>query len=99
MNSSDMYDEIYNQDFNIDDSPHCWIQWKGTIVCMDFHCICGHIGHIDGDFCYYAVCPKCQRKYAVGQNVKLIELTETQAKEINPECLCTCIKTIDDYAS
>jgi len=23
--------------------PHGWVQWKGTDVCMDVHCACGHI--------------------------------------------------------
>lgn len=23
------------------DQPHGWIQWKGTNVCLDYHCVCG----------------------------------------------------------
>ena len=29
-----------------------FIQWKGTDVCMDFHCKCGAHLHIDGMFVY-----------------------------------------------
>jgi hypothetical protein len=31
---------------------HGWIQWKGTDVCMDIHCECGTLSHIDGEFAY-----------------------------------------------
>jgi hypothetical protein len=30
--------------------PHGWIQWKGTNVCMDVYCACGHHSHIDAKF-------------------------------------------------
>lgn len=69
-----LYDAIYNQD-NPKGSAHGWIQWKGTDVCMDTHCVCGYHGHVDIDFFYRYECPKCHRKYAVGQNIKLIEMT------------------------
>jgi hypothetical protein len=78
---SNHYDEVYSQDFDTGDTPHGWIQWKGTDVCIDLHCECGHHGHHDGDFFYYYECPSCGRKYAVGQNVKLIELTSKQAAD------------------
>lgn len=51
--------------------PHCWIQWKGTEVCMDVHCECGYIGHVDGGFVYGVECGHCHRRYAVGCNVVL----------------------------
>jgi hypothetical protein len=73
------YDEIYNQDFQPQgNDAHGWIQWKGTDVCMDTHCKCGYHGHVDVDFFYHYECPECHRKYAVGQNVKLIEMTQEQ---------------------
>lgn len=76
------YDAIYSQDFGgrNPSEAHGWIQWKGTDVCIDLHCSCGHHGHVDGDFFYYYRCPKCQRAYAVGQNVKLIALTPEQTE-------------------
>lgn len=76
----DVYDKIYGQD-NPDDGPHGWIQWKGTSVCMDTHCVCGYHGHIDSDFFYRYECPKCHRKYAVGQVVKLIEMSSELIEE------------------
>jgi hypothetical protein len=74
------YSEIYDQDFQpLPSDSHGWIQWKGTDVCIDLHCVCGYQGHIDGDFFYYYECAACGAKYAVGQNVKLIPLTPEQA--------------------
>jgi len=77
----DYYEEVYSQD-NPKGEAHGWIQWKGTDVCMDMHCKCGYHGHMDTDFLYHYMCPKCERKYAVGSNVKLIELNEEQAKYV-----------------
>lgn len=39
--------------------PSVYIQWKGTEVCLDFHCVCGpgKIGHFDGGFAYAVKCP------------------------------------------
>lgn len=73
----DFYNSVYSQD-NPEGEAHGWIQWKGTNVCMDIHCKCGHHGHIDADFFYGYECPACHTKYAVGQNVKLIQLNKEQ---------------------
>jgi hypothetical protein len=43
--------------------PSAFIQWKGTDVCMDFHCECGAFCHFDGDFCYVVQCPHCNTKW------------------------------------
>lgn len=75
------YDEVYSQD-KISTPSTGWIQWKGTDVCIDLHCVCGHHGHFDGDFFYFFECPSCHRKYAVGQNINLIPLNEGHIKEI-----------------
>lgn len=74
------YDEVYSQDYGGKNpkEPHGWIQWKGTNVCMDIHCPCGTRGHVDAEFFYHYKCSGCGKVYAVGQNVKLIELTEEQ---------------------
>lgn len=40
-------------------TPNIYIQWKGTDVCMDFHCECGAICHFDGTFAYTVKCPHC----------------------------------------
>ena len=76
---SDNYQEIYGQDFQpAKGDAHGWIQWKGTGVCIDLHYICGYHDHFDGEFFYHWECPKCHKKYATGQNVKMIPLTEQQ---------------------
>lgn len=40
-------------------TPHVFLQWKGTDVCLDFHCECGAHCHFDGDFAYALKCPHC----------------------------------------
>jgi len=61
------------------------IQWKGTDVCIDLHCECGHHGHFDGEFFYYFECPACKAKYAVGCCVKLIPLNDEQIAYVEKE--------------
>jgi|SRR4029077_20723299 hypothetical protein len=75
-----LYDKIYKND-NPETPAHGWIRWKGTNVCMDVYCLCGHHGHVDTYFFYRYECPKCHRKYAVGEIVKLIEMTPELLKE------------------
>lgn len=75
------YNEVYSQD-KISTPSTGWIQWKGTDICIDLHCVCGHDGHFDGEFFYFFECPKCHRKYAVGENINLIPLSEEQAKDV-----------------
>ena len=49
-----------------------FIQWKGTDVCLDFHCYkCNTFAHFDGDFAYYLVCPICGQHYAMPSVVAL----------------------------
>lgn len=56
--------------------PYGWIQWKGTNVCMDIHCVCGAHQHFDGDFGYYFKMECCGTIYCVGQNVMLYEVPQ-----------------------
>lgn len=56
--------------------PHGWIQWKGTGVCMDIRCACGHHSHVDADFAYNVECPKCHRVYMCNGHIELIELRQ-----------------------
>ena len=72
------YEAVYSQD-NPKGEAHAWVQWKGTEVCMDVFCACGHQGHVDAGFAYFVRCPACGAQYAVGLNVKLIPLTAEQA--------------------
>lgn len=49
-----------------------FIQWKGTDVCLDFHCFkCNTFGHVDADFTYYLQCPTCGQHYAMPSTVTL----------------------------
>lgn len=41
------------------ENPYAFVQWKGTDVCMDFHCECGAHCHFDGYFAYAVKCPHC----------------------------------------
>lgn len=59
-----------------EDEPHGWIQWKGTDVCMDLHCVCGELSHVDGTFVYHVKCPNCQRVYFCNGHIQLIELEQ-----------------------
>lgn len=60
----------------IPSGPSGWIQWKGTDVCMDVHCICGQSSHVDADFLYHVKCPYCGRVYYCNGHIELIELEE-----------------------
>jgi len=67
-----------------------YIQWKGTSVCMDVHCVCGAHGHIDDEFAYYYECSKCGRVFSVGSTVRLYELDpDLKAKTLRDS---SCIK-------
>lgn len=48
---------------------HMFIQWKGTDVCLDFHCPCGTHSHLDADFTYYVRCAGCGSIYQMGTQV------------------------------
>jgi len=76
------YDEMKKEDFNVDGIPHGLIQWKGTDVCMDVFCECGHHGHFDGGFFYFFECSQCGKRYKVGQHIKLIPLTKEETDEV-----------------
>lgn len=78
------YDDVYKNG-NQKGEANGWIQWKGTDVCVDLHCKCGYDGHYDGSFLYFFECPACHAKYAVGQNIKLIPLTDEQANYVETE--------------
>lgn len=53
--------------------PHALIQWKGTTVCMDFHCECGKTPHVDAGFAYYVQCPHCDAIYEIGSHVSILK--------------------------
>ena len=51
-------------------TPHGWIQWKGTAVCLDFYCKCGAHGHLDDEFCYFVKCGRCGQIYELSGHVE-----------------------------
>lgn len=53
-----------------------FIQWKGTDVCMDFHCECGNSFHVDDDFAYALKCLQCGKVWKLGTEVSVTELTD-----------------------
>ena len=61
-------------------APSGWVQWKGTDVCMDVYCICGHHSHFDAEFLYYLRCPKCSRVFSVNAHIQLVELGKLEAE-------------------
>lgn len=46
-----------------------FIQWKGTKVCLDFHCECGAHVHGDGYSAYNVECGACEAFYEMGTQV------------------------------
>lgn len=60
----------------IPDLPRAWIQWKGTVVCMDIQCPCGHLGHVDAEFAYHVKCAACGKVYFCNGHIELIEITK-----------------------
>jgi hypothetical protein len=63
-----------------DDKPHIWLQWKGTNVCCDIHCLCGWHGHFDGLFFYFFRCPSCGKVYEVGSHVSIYQLADNDQR-------------------
>jgi hypothetical protein len=64
-------------------APYGWIQWKGTDVCMDFWCSCGHQGHIDRDFTYFIRCDGCGQVYAANGHIEMVPLTAAETATLN----------------
>ena len=67
-------DEAWNIQNTYKDEPHAWVQWKGTNVCMDIHCKCGEMTHVDDEFVYHIKCCKCGTVYFCNGHIELIEL-------------------------
>ncbi len=68
--------EAWNMQETYKNKSHAWIQWKGTDACMDIHCDCGWLGHVDTTFLYFIRCPKCKTIYSCNGHIELIKITE-----------------------
>ena len=67
--------------FDLSDTPlgpHAFIQWKGTDVCMDFHCECTAHLHFDGYFAHYIECPHCRSVWQMPINLFPRKVTGTK---------------------
>jgi hypothetical protein len=51
------------------EETRAFIQWKGTDVCLDFHCKCGAYAHFDGFFAYAFRCSKCNMVWEMPNNL------------------------------
>lgn len=79
MGDSSKLHQLYEFGRQVDPRPeatYASIQHKGSDLCMDVHCKCGHHGHIDDHFCHYYQCVKCQKVYMVGAVLKLVPLRD-----------------------
>lgn len=63
---------------------HAFIQWKGTDVCMDFHCDCGAWHHIDAYFVYVVQCT-CGQLWEMPHTVMPLKIEQTDA----PKFVCS----------
>lgn len=68
--------EAWNIQETYENKPHGWIQWNGTDVCMDIHCKCGELTHVDAEFCYYVKCIYCGTVYFCNGHIELIEVSK-----------------------
>jgi len=66
------------------ETPHGWIQWKGTNVCLDFHCKCGELGHVDGYFAYFVKCGACGQVYEMSGHVEARPIDEVPDGSCQP---------------
>ena len=76
LSRTDIFLKCEAADTEVRDGPHAWIQWKGTFVCMDVHCSCGKLSHIDAEFAYYVKCA-CGKIWAMCANVRMLEVMES----------------------
>jgi hypothetical protein len=53
------------------EAPYGFIQWKGTVACIDLHCECGAHLHADTDFLYAFQCGECGAWWNVEPYVRL----------------------------
>jgi hypothetical protein len=57
------------------ENASAFIQWKGTDVCCDFECSCGHYAHLDVGFMYYVRCPECGTIWETPSHIEFTRVT------------------------
>jgi hypothetical protein len=72
--------------------PSAFLQWKGTNVCMDFHCECGAFCHFDGYSAYTIRCPHCKTVWEMPSVIyprkadhRTYEFWRDNPKELEPD--------------
>ena len=90
--------EVINLDKTVplEGEGSCWIQWKGTNVCMDVRCRCGAEGHIDNSFTYFYKCQSCGQLFAVGSVVRLYAMTPEAEQKADRNCIVTDPENAED---
>lgn len=64
--------------------PSVFIQYKGTDICLDFHCTCdaedepAGMGHYDGYHAYALQCGRCGRIYEMPTELPLTLVESTE---------------------
>lgn len=89
-----IYERVYAASPVDQKRPRGWIQWKGTEVCVDIHCSCGRLGHVDGMFAYSVRCP-CGKLWGMDPNITLVEL---EASDVVGACEPKTVDCEDDPA-
>lgn len=77
--------EEANKLFDNHNNASGFIQWKGTDVCLDFHCpkCCTH-NHYDDYFAYTIQCGGCKTNFALSPKVEVVELTDDNTEPVQP---------------
>ena len=73
-------------------TPHAFVQWKGTDICMDVRCDCGDSFHIDDFFAYFVKCKSCGRVYETPCFIPLRAIDPEDSRVFSP-------KTDDDQVT
>ena len=63
-----------------------FIQWKGTDICMDFHCECGEHNHYDGFFAYFVKCAGCEQVYELETSIGMKKTDKTECDPLESVC-------------
>lgn len=79
----DTWEKVHSQDRDDDGTPGGRIQWKGTHVCIDVWCECGHSEHYDGMFFYRWRCPECGQRYVVGERIRLLPISAEEERVLD----------------
>lgn len=80
-----------------DSDASCYIQWKGTDVCIDFLCPCGISHHYDGYFMYAIKCMVCGTVFETGTQVRFTKITDPQEIEDLKNCTVELDWWVDEY--